>query len=153
MMEIKKNLKGDSGTATATVAAMLDFGRRRKIVEVRLAGTVLGGHTPALRDFLKNLSYFPGNKWVMHLENLQTISLRGLRALVTFARVIRRRGYIVEITGIQAAVHITMRDLNLCKDFAWDMINDQSMNAEVAPPRSSFNVRSAQFAFAAETRV
>jgi len=125
MTEIKKSLASDTAKTTATVAATLNFTHRRKLVELRLEGTILGEHTEALRDFLRNLSYFPGNRWMLQLENLDVMSMRALKVLVKFANIIRRRGYKVEIAGIQPGMLAMLMDLGLHGLFAWKAVNRQ----------------------------
>ncbi|MCG3120447.1 MAG: hypothetical protein ALAOOOJD_03164 [bacterium] len=129
MTEIKKALNSDNATTTATVAATLNFTRRQKLVTLRLEGTILSEHTEALRDFLLNLSYFPGNKWTLQLENLAVISLRGLRVLAKFANVIRQRGYEIEITSIRPAMLATLMDLGLHELFDWETLERKSYAA------------------------
>ncbi|MGH7450697.1 MAG: STAS domain-containing protein [bacterium] len=125
MTEIKKSLASDVAATTATVAATIDFTHRRKLVELRLEGTILGEHTDALGDFLKNLSYFAGNRWTLQLENLDVMSMRALKVLVKFVNVIRRRGHEVEIVGIQAGMLAMLMDLGLHGLFAWKRLNRQ----------------------------
>ena len=117
MEEIKQFLASDNIATTATV--ILDFNRRWKRVEVRLEGTILSEHLNALRDFLKNVTDFPGNQWTLQLEDLEVISLRGLRVLLKFAKVIRQRGYEVEMKSLQPSLLATLLELNLCEYFAW----------------------------------
>jgi anti-anti-sigma factor len=125
MTEIKKSLNSDTAKTTATVAATLNFTRRKKHVTLRLEGTILGEHTEALRDFLRNLSYFAGNRWTLQLENLDVMSMRALKVLIKFANVIRRRGYQVEIASIQPAMLAILMDLGLHDRFAWKAVKRQ----------------------------
>jgi anti-anti-sigma factor len=125
MTEMKKSLNSDTAKTTATVAATLNFTRRKKHVELRLEGTILGEHTAALRDFLRNLSYFAGNRWTLQLENLDVMSMRALRELVKFVNVIRRRGYQVEIASIQPAMLAILMDLGLHGLFTWKRLKRQ----------------------------
>jgi len=122
MTEIKKSLSSDNAATTATVTATLDFTHRKKLVMLRLEGTILSERTEALRDFLQNLSYFPGTRWTLQLENLDVISMRGLRVLAKFARVIRRRGYEIEITSIRPAILATFLDTGLQELFNWEAL-------------------------------
>jgi anti-anti-sigma factor len=126
MTEIRKSLVTDSAATTAMVAATLDFSRRHKSVTVRLEGTILSEHAAALRDFLRNLSYFRGTSWKLELKNLAVISLRGLRVLVKFAREIQRRGYQVEITSIQPAIVATFLEMGVYELFGWEMLKHQT---------------------------
>lgn len=114
---VKKKLAGEADLPSATV--VFDFSTNRKFVEVFLEGTILGEHVTPLRDFLIDVSSFPGNHWTLQLEDLEVISLRGLRVLVKFAQALRQRGFEVKITSIRAAVLATMLELNLCEYFAW----------------------------------
>jgi anti-anti-sigma factor len=125
MTEIKKSLASDAVAATATVAATIDFTHRRKLVELRLEGTILGEHCAALRDFLKNLSYFPGNRWTLQLENLDVMSMRALKVLVKFVNIIHQRGHEIEIVGIQAGMRAMLMDLGLHGLFSWKRLNRQ----------------------------
>ena len=118
MTEIKMSLASD--TAAPTAAVILDFNSRHKLVEVRLGGAIiLGEHLAALRGFLKNVTYFPGKQWILQLEKVDDISLRGLHVLIKFAKIIRRRGHIVEIKSIQPALHDTLLAFNWCGYFGW----------------------------------
>jgi len=119
MTTIKKHLANDNGKPTATV--ILDFTQREKLVEVKLEGIILGNHVEALRDFLKNVTYFPGNQWTLQLEDLEVISLRGLRTLQKYANVIRQRGYKVEIKSIQPLLLANFLERKVCEHFAWKM--------------------------------
>ncbi|MDZ7289482.1 MAG: hypothetical protein ONB44_19170 [candidate division KSB1 bacterium] len=132
MTEIKKILACDTATTLAIVAATIDFGSREKLVEVRLEGVILSEHTAALRDFLRNISYFPGNKWTLQLENLELISMRPLRALTRFAHVLRRKGCELEIAGIQPAILATILDLGLNELFSWERMKHHSHLRRVA---------------------
>ncbi|MGH7594920.1 MAG: STAS domain-containing protein [bacterium] len=125
MTEIKKSLASDTAITTATVAATIDFTHRRKLVELRLEGTILGEHSDALRDFLRNLSYFPGNRWALQLENLDVMSLRALKVLLNFVKIIRRRGHEIEVVGIQAGMLAMLMDLGLHGLFAWKRLSRQ----------------------------
>ena len=125
MTEIEKSLASDAVATTATVAATIDFTHRRKLVELRLEGTILSEHTGVLGDFLRNLGYFPGNRWTLQLENLDVMSLRALKVLVKFVNVIRRRGHEVEIVSIQAGMLAMLMDLGLHGLFAWKRLNRQ----------------------------
>ena len=60
MTTIKKCLATHNDKPSVT--AIIDFNRRRKRTEVRLEGAILGEHVEALRDFLKNVTYFPGKQ-------------------------------------------------------------------------------------------
>ena len=119
MTEIKKSLASDTAKTTAIVAATLNFNRHRKLVELRLEGTILSEHTAALRDFLRNLSYFPGTQWTLQLENLEVMSMRALRVLLKFVNVIHRRGYEVQVTSIQPGMLAVLMDLGLHELFVW----------------------------------
>lgn len=106
------------------VTAIIDFNRRWKWVEVNLEGTILDEHITALRDFLQNVSYFPGKQWALQLEDLEVISLQALRVLLKFAKVIRQRGHEVQIKSIQASVLVPpCGKLNVREYFAWKNIN------------------------------
>jgi anti-anti-sigma regulatory factor len=137
MTEIKKSLGSDNATTTATVAATLEFTPRKKLVTLRLEGTILGEHTAALRDFLRNLSYFPGNKWTLELENLAVISMRALKVLVQFAKIVRRRGYDVEIANIQASVLAAFLDSGIHEHFNWEAVERQVQRPKAAPVRAA----------------
>ncbi len=126
MTEIKKSLAGENATPLATAAATLNFNRRVKHVEIRLEGSIFIEHTETLRDFLQNLCYFRGTKWTLDLENLEVISLRASKVLVKFAKVIRRRGYEIEISSIKPAMLATFLDLGMQKHFAWESIKRQT---------------------------
>jgi anti-anti-sigma factor len=125
MTEIKKSLASDTAKTTAMVAATLDFNRRTKLVALRLEGTILSEHTGALRDFLRNLSYFRGTRWTLQLKNLEVMSMRALKVLVKFVNVIRRRGYEVQVTSIQPGMLAVLMDLGLHELFAWQRLNRQ----------------------------
>lgn len=125
MTEIKRALASDAVATTATVAATIDFTRRRKLVELRLEGTILGEHADALRDFLRNLSHFPGNRWTLQLENLDVMSMRALRVLIKFVNVVRQRGHQVEIVSIQTGMLAMLMDLGLHALFDWKRLNRQ----------------------------
>jgi anti-anti-sigma factor len=125
MTEIKKSLASDAAITTATVAVTIDFTRRRKLVALRLEGTILGEHSNALSDFLRNLSHFPGNRWTLQLENLDVMSMRALRVLAKFANIIRRRGHEIEVVGIQPGMLAMLMDLGLHELFEWKRLNRQ----------------------------
>jgi anti-anti-sigma regulatory factor len=125
MTEIKKSLNSDGATTTATITATLDFTRRRKWVTLRLEGTILSEHVAALRDFLRNLSSFAGTKWTLDPENLAVISVRGLRILAKFARVIQRRGFQVEVTSVRPAMYAMLCDMGMGELFNWESLKRQ----------------------------
>ncbi|GEM_PF-3382737 len=135
MIEIRKSLASDNAMLMATVAATLNFSRRAKHVNLRLEGTILSEHTGALRDFLQNLSYFRGTKWTLELENLDVISMRALKVLVKFAKIIRKRGYDVEAVNIQASVLAAFLDSGIHEHFNWEMVECYAHRAKAAPVR------------------
>jgi len=120
MTTIKKFLDDNpTGRDKATATVILDFTQQEKSVKVTLAGKILSKHIDALRDFLKNVTYFPGNQWLLQLEGLEVISRQGLRVLIKFTSVIRQRGYEVEIMSIHPAMLATLLELNLSEYFTW----------------------------------
>ncbi len=135
MTEIKKSLASDNATQMATVAATLNFTPRTKQVNLRLEGTILSEHTKALRDFLQNLSYFQGTQWTVELGNLDVISMRALKVLVTFAKVIRKRGYDVVVTNIQASVLAAFLDSGIHEHFNWEVIERQTQRPKAVAIR------------------
>ena len=66
----------------------------------------------------------------MQLEDLEVISLQALRVLRKFAKVIRQRGYEVEMKSVQPSVLVILRELGLCKYFAWKDDNDRANHAD-----------------------
>ena len=137
MTEIMKSLASDNATMLATVAATLNFSRRTKHVTLRLEGTILSEHTGALRDFLQNLSYFRGTKWTVELENLDVISMRALKVLVQFAKIIRGRGFDLEVANIQASVLAAFLDSGIHEHFNWEAVEREAHRpkAKAAPVR------------------
>lgn len=136
MTEIKKSLSRRNATATAIVAVKLDFTHRQKLVALRLEGTILHEHTEALRDFLQNVGYFPGNHWTLQLKNLNVISMRGLHVLAKFAKVIRRRGAKIEITSINPAMVATLEDMGFQELFNWNSLQQSCFDMLALPPRT-----------------
>jgi anti-anti-sigma factor len=125
MTEVKKSLTNNAAGTTASVAAIIDFTRRQKLIELRLEGTILSEQVEALREFLRDLSCFRGNQWKLHLENLDAISMRALRVLAKFAREVRRRGYNIEVVSIQPAILATFLDLGMHELFTWETLKGQ----------------------------
>ncbi len=85
-------------------SAKFDVATQDKTATVILEGIILLDQAKALRTFLDGVLTFPGNRWILRLENLKLISHRGMQALCDFAREIRKRGYEVEIAGIDPVV-------------------------------------------------
>ncbi len=117
MTRILKKIRDDDGTAIAELAAMIDFRNEPKQILISLSGVILGEQTFELKDYLQNLSFFPADRWVLDLGDLDVISQRGLFSLVKMSSVLKGRGQILEISNINLGLRATLQQLNLEKFF------------------------------------
>ncbi|MCG8606752.1 hypothetical protein MJD09_17430 [bacterium] len=125
MKEIKNSIDRHNIVAidhddSADFIATLDCDGTLKRVNVRLEGVILGEQVNMLRTFLAKIKDHVGDEWLLLLEDLHVISHRGLRVILEFAKVIRQRGYEVEIKSIQMGVLAVFLELDLCQYFKWD---------------------------------
>ncbi len=97
----------------------VDFKGEQKNVNITLRGVIAGASVAALNEFLKNVSCFPGNRWTLQMKDLRIVSERGLRKLVRFASILRRRGFALEIQEIHQNIYAILQDLNLVQHFGW----------------------------------
>jgi len=114
-----KNDKNVPAELLPVASAEIDFNDGEKSVHITLKGVIEGNSTSRLRQFLKDLTSFRANKWTLQMKDLMVLSNRGLRVLLQFARIIRKRGFLVEIVGIHKNIHVTLQDLNLTHEFGW----------------------------------
>jgi anti-anti-sigma factor len=96
-----------------------DFNGCQKCVKIILEGAIAGKSAVALGDFLKNVASIPATRWMLQMKDLEILSRRGIRHLIQFAKIIRRRGLPLEIQGVHPNVHAILQDLNLTQVFGY----------------------------------
>lgn len=101
--------------------AMVDFDLNgdEKSVNITLRGAIAGDSAQTLLDFLKAVSSFIGTRWTLQMQDLKILSVQGMRYLVRFAKIMRKRGCAVEVRGIHRNVYATMLEAGHHRVFAW----------------------------------
>ncbi len=97
----------------------LDLYGNEKIVNITLRGAIAGDSANTLLDFLKAVSSFVGTRWTLQMQDLKIISVHGMRYLIRFAKIMRKRGCAVEVRGIHRNVYATLREAGHDQVFAW----------------------------------
>ncbi len=97
----------------------LDLYGKDKSVNITLRGAIAGDSAATLLDFLKAVSSFFGTRWTLQMQDLRILSVQGMRYLVRFAKVMRKRGCAVEVRGIHRNVYATLLEAGHHQDFAW----------------------------------
>lgn len=92
---------------------------KQKCIQIVLRGEIIGVDAETLRDFLAEALNFPANRWMLQMEDLGILSMRGVQSLVQFSQTIRQRGFIVEIQRIHPSVYTTLHELKLLETFEW----------------------------------
>ena len=111
MTDITKKLKDEDGSIIAELAARIDFTTENKLVSLTVSGTIIGDHGQELRDFVQNLSYFPGSDWRLCMTEVDAMSLIGMRALVKYARVLRKKGCQLVVENISPGLRHALKQL------------------------------------------
>lgn len=112
---------GTSSTSEWASVAMVDLelDGEQKTVNITLRGTIAGDSARALLDFLKAVSNFIGTRWTLQMQDLRVLSLQGMRHLVCFAKIMRKRGYAVQVRGIHRNVYSVLLEAGHHRVFAW----------------------------------
>src|SRR5262245_2713811 len=90
---------------------------KQVVIILALGGAIMNESVPLLRQFLRDVSSFRAENWILQMENLQVISLRGMRVLLQFARILRSRGFGLRVDSIQPSVLATIRELDFMHAF------------------------------------
>lgn len=111
------HLQANSPSAMMTV----DFAiaGKQKCVQIVLRGEIMGVEAKTLRDFLGEALNFSANRWMLQMEDLGILSMRGIQSLVQFSKAVRQRGFVVEIQRIHPSVYSTLHELKLLETFEW----------------------------------
>ena len=95
------------------------FNGASKKVDITLKGVIQGESASELLKFLHDVSSFPANKWILKMKDLHVLSDRGIHILLTFTKVIKKRGFTVEVHNIHKNIYRTFQDLNILNNFGW----------------------------------
>lgn len=111
----------DAGPTEWNSVAMvdLDLHHGERIVHITLRGTIAGDSAQTLFDFLKAVSSFFGTRWTLQMQDLKVLSVQGVRHLVRFAKIMRKRGCVVEVRGVHRNVYATLLESGYDRIFAW----------------------------------
>lgn len=117
MMPLAATTVSSNLTPAAGVRMEVKEGERR--VQITLKGVICGASVDSMLEFLRSASSFMGSKWSLQMNDLLVLSGRGMRALVRFVKHQRRRGYVVEVAGINQNLYATMKEMKLAHAFAF----------------------------------
>ena len=114
-----KTFYDEKGISAAELSVKSIFNRNTNCVELEISGAILGENTDEFRNFISEISHYPGDVWRLHLQNLKILSTRGFRALVKLAKTVRKRGHRIEIMSIDPIVFYLLRENRLDKYFSF----------------------------------
>ncbi len=126
MLQITLPLAATSAAQLATNAELLPMagltmevkGNERR-VNITLKGVVCGASADTMRHFLQDAAEFMGTKWCLQMKDLLVLSGRAMKTLVSFAKHLRRRGFEVEVHGINENLYTVMKEQKIAHVFAW----------------------------------
>jgi len=100
-------VQGDSFKAELAPMAIADYAIQdnQKCVMITLKGVILEDSANLMLNFFEDILSLPANRWLLQLQDLRCISGAGLRNLARFVRILRRRGFAVEVIGIHKNVY------------------------------------------------
>ena len=90
-----------------------------RCVNITLNGVICGTSVDNLVQFLKGVSNLVGNKWSLQMKDVRMLSARGRSILVRFAEQQRRRGFRVEVHGVNQNLYSAFKESKMARAFAW----------------------------------
>ena len=114
-----KTFYDEQGRSAAELSVKSLCNRNASCVELEISGAILSENADDFREFITEISRYPGTVCRLHLQDLKILSTRGFRALVKLAKTVRRRGHRVEIMSIDPIVFYLMRENRLDKYFSF----------------------------------
>jgi anti-anti-sigma regulatory factor len=118
MTKVKNTFFDANGEPVGEIVAKIDFETDEKSVLLILSGNILSKSAEDFRDFIQNISCFPGNQWKLDLQHLSTLSLKGMKALIKLAGILRKRGLELKIIAANSVILAMMADLNYLDYFS-----------------------------------
>ena len=106
-------------TPEVILATEISWNRQQDQVLVTLQGIIAGEKTAALQRTLKGLLQGQEQSWLLDMTHLQVLSLRGVRILAKFARILRKRGCELRVQGENLPLYFMMKEMNLDGLFSW----------------------------------
>ncbi len=135
-------MKTDNTTPTtrnaANMTAHINSEKTTGVINIDLEGAVFGRDAEQLNSFLKGLAaQYKNVKWDLRLDGLEMLSMRALHVLKKFARIVRRRGCNVSMSGVQPHLQHTIHDLGLHKLL---LPNSRMSQVQLTPAYSEMSV-------------
>lgn len=90
-----------------------------RCVNITLQGVICGSSVDTLIQFLGSVSGLIGNKWSLQMTDLLVLSGRGMNTLARFAESLQRRGFKVEVRGINQTIYSALKECKMTRAFAW----------------------------------
>ena len=90
-----------------------------RCVNITLKGVICGTSVDTLVQFLGGVSGLVGNKWSLQMKDLLVLSTRGINTLARFAEHLRRRGYKIQVHGVNQNVYSAIKESKMTQPFAW----------------------------------
>ena len=106
-------------TPTVVLATEISWTRQQDQVLVTLQGIIAGEKTAVLQQTLKSLLQHQEQSWMVDMTHLQVLSLRGVRILAKFARILRKRGWELRVQGENLPLYFMLKEMNLDGLFSW----------------------------------
>jgi len=105
-------LKGDRFESEATPMAIADFTvvENQTCALITLKGVIDQDGALMMSKFFEDILALPAQVWRLQLKDLRRISTKGLSQLARFDRHLRRRGFTVEVIGIEEEMYYYLLD-------------------------------------------
>ena len=97
---LERIVANDEGDFVAKIAAEVENQGAESKATLVLEGNISRGYVGELESFLKAMSTWQAECWVLQLDGLHSLVVEGWLALLNFVRTMQRRGSRVEICGL-----------------------------------------------------
>jgi len=101
------------------LATEISWSRQQDQVLITLQGIIAAEKTAALQKALKGLLKYSEQSWLLDMTHLQVLSLRGVRILAKFARILRKRDCEIRVQGENLPLYFMLKEMNLDGLFSW----------------------------------
>ncbi|MDQ7063513.1 MAG: hypothetical protein Q9P90_04620 [candidate division KSB1 bacterium] len=119
MHSMKTRFEIASATSTAyrspfmAVTATLELYDDEITGSIELSGLVAGSDAQSLAQFLRKLTVLPAQRWILRLNQVNALSLKGLQAILKFAKYVRRRGAVVVIRQTNPIINNLIQEMDV----------------------------------------
>ncbi len=119
MPPIKTRFESASAASTACRSPFMAVTATLKLYDdeitgsIELSGLVAGSDAQSLAQFLRKLTALPAQRWILHLHEVRVLSLKGLQAILKFAKNVQRRGAMVIIRQTNPIINHLIQEMDV----------------------------------------